>query len=148
MTGQASCDAAVACNAVSRVRHRSNRVASSRLACALAVASGPEERFPDVLDVSAAFDDSTTTWSFAVTISSPYDTPDRYADGWRVLAPDGSVLGEHSLAHDHAVEQSFTCAQRGVSIPPDVAAVTIEGRHLQYGFGGRSVTIELERGSS
>ena len=30
----------------------------------------------------------------AVTISSPYDTPERYADGWRVLDRDGQRAGD------------------------------------------------------
>jgi len=35
----------------------------------------------------------------------------------RVLAPDGAVLGEHTLLHDHANEQPFTRTQPNVIIP-------------------------------
>jgi hypothetical protein len=103
-----------------------------------------EQRYPDVIDVEATASDDGT-WSLAVTISSPYDTPERYADGWRVLGPDGEVYGEHRLTHDHAGEQPFTRTQRGVEIPPDVDHVTVEGRDQVYGYGGAAVVITLER---
>lgn len=102
------------------------------------------QRFPDVLAVEATAG-GDGTWSFAVTISSPYDTPERYADGWRVIGPDGEVHGEHTLTHDHAAEQPFTRTQRGVEIPSDVSEVTIEGRDQQYGYGGGAATITLDR---
>ncbi len=103
-----------------------------------------EQRFPDVLAVELR---STAADSFdvAVSVSSPYDTPQRYADGWRVLAPDGTVLGEHTLAHDHAGEQPFTRTQPGVSIPEGVDRVTVEGRDQRYGYGGATVTVDVPR---
>ncbi len=104
------------------------------------------QRFPDVVGVEASFDDVNGTWTFAVTISSPYDTPERYADGWRVVGPDGAVFGVHTLAHDHANEQPFTRRQTGVTIPDGVAEVTIEGRDQANGFGGGTMTISLQTG--
>jgi hypothetical protein len=104
-----------------------------------------EQRFPDVVDVAAErLDDGT--WTFRVTISSPYDTPERYADGWRVVGPEGTVYGEHRLTHDHANEQPFTRTQRGVTIPDDVTEVTIEARDQRYGYGGitRAVTLATD----
>jgi hypothetical protein len=86
------------------------------------------------------------TWSFRVTISSPYDTPERYAAGWRVIGPDGTVYGEHRLAHHHADEQPFTRIQSGVAIPAEVTSVTIEARDLANGYGGVTVTVDLSAG--
>jgi hypothetical protein len=100
--------------------------------------------FPDVIDAVATYDEGTDWWTFDVTISSPYDSPQRYADGWRVVGPDGSVFGVHTLAHDHANEQPFTRRQTGVTIPDGVGEVTIEGRDQANGFGGGSVTISLQ----
>ena len=100
-----------------------------------------EQRYPDV--VEAVLEPDGERWTLAVTISSPYDTPERYADGWRVLAPDGTVLGDHELAHDHANEQPFTRTQRDLAIPEDVDEVTVEGRDLEYGYGGGTVTIPV-----
>jgi hypothetical protein len=99
------------------------------------------QRYPDVIDVTV--ERTGDAYTFTVTISSPYDTPDRYADGWRVLGPDGTVYGEHTLAHDHAAEQPFTRTQTGVSIPGGVTEVTVEGRDQRYGYGGATVTVTL-----
>jgi hypothetical protein len=108
------------------------------------VGETPAEQFPDVLAVTAAFDDGAGTWTFDVTISSPYDTPERYADGWRVIGPDGTVYGTHTLAHDHAGEQPFTRRQTGVAIPTGVDTVTVEGRDQVNGYGGTTATVTLE----
>ena len=78
-----------------------------------------------------------------VTVTSPYDTPQRYADGWRVLASDGTVLGEHQLLHDHASEQPFTRTQRGLLVPDAVGTVTIEGRDLVNGYGGGTLVVDV-----
>ena len=110
------------------------------------VGATPAEQFPDIVGVEADFDDAAGTWSFAVTVSSPYDTPERYADGWRVVGPDGDVFGVHMLAHDHATEQPFTRRQTGVAIPADVDQVTIQGRDQANGFGGGTFTVDLNGG--
>lgn len=102
-----------------------------------------EQRFPDVIAATAEM--SGDTWSLTATVSSPYDTPERYADAWRVLTPEGDVLGVRELAHDHAAEQPFTRSLNGVEIPASVDRVTIEGRDLVNGWGGATVTIDLER---
>ncbi len=99
--------------------------------------------FPDVLGVSARQGDDGT-WTFDVTISSPYDSPQRYADAWRVLAPDGTELGIRELAHDHAGEQPFTRSLAGVVIPDDVTEVTIEARDQINGWGGAVVNQPLD----
>lgn len=98
------------------------------------------QQFPDVLEVEATT--SGESAPFAVTISSPYDTPERYADGWRVLDQDGEVLGEHTLGHDHASEQPFTRTQSGVDIPEGTTSLTIEGRDQEFGYGGEVVTLD------
>ncbi|MBH0009772.1 hypothetical protein [Salinibacterium sp. SWN1162] len=98
--------------------------------------------FPDVEEVTVT-PAGTNLFDFAVTISSAYDTPEQYADGWHVLAPDGTVLGEHTLSHDHASEQPFTRTQLGVEIPPGITEVTIEGRDQANGYGGTTITVEL-----
>lgn len=103
-----------------------------------------EQRYPDVLE--AELEPSGDTWNLDVTISSPYDSPERYADGWRVLAPNGTVLGTHELMHDHANEQPFTRTQTGLEIPEDVEEITVEGRDLENGYGGETVTVPVERG--
>lgn len=102
------------------------------------------QKYPDVQE--AELERSGDTWSLSVTISSPYDSPERYADGWRVLAPNGDVLGKHELMHDHANEQPFTRTQSGLEIPQDVQEITVEGRDLENGYGGETVTIPVPQG--
>ncbi|OKL52976.1 hypothetical protein BSZ39_11970 [Bowdeniella nasicola] len=103
----------------------------------------PDQKFPDV--VKAELKPSGNQFSIAVTISSPYDTPKRYADGWRVMTEDGEVLAEHDLAHDHANEQPFTRERGPFKIPDDVAKVVVEGRDQANGYGGKTVTIDVPR---
>lgn len=100
-----------------------------------------EDRFPDIVSVEMTRD-SEASASFAVTVSSPYDSPQRYADGWRVLDQDGAVLGEHTLTHDHASEQPFTRNQSGVEIPEGTTEMTIEGHDQVSGYGGETVTVQ------
>jgi hypothetical protein len=103
-----------------------------------------QQRYPDVEAVEATrAEDGTLT--LAVTLSSPYDSPERYADGWRVLTPDGTELAAHTLGHDHANEQPFTRTQQGVEVPDGVTELVVEGRDLANGYGGSTVTVEVPR---
>ncbi len=101
-----------------------------------------DQRFPDVVDADATRNDRG--WRFDVTISSPYDSPDRYADAWRVVGPDGTVYGIRELTHDHASEQPFTRSLDGVAIPDGVERVTIEAHDQRYGWGGSTIDVVLE----
>lgn len=104
--------------------------------------SAAGERFPSVVEVTAE-PTGERTFTLAVTISSPYDSPERYADGWRVMTPDGEPIAEHELLHDHAAEQPFTREQTGVEVPPGVTEVVVEGRDSESGFGGETQRVEL-----
>lgn len=97
--------------------------------------------YPDVVDVSVSGDDSI--YNFVVTMSSPYDSPERYADAWRVIGDDGQVYGVRELLHDHANEQPFTRSLEGVEIPEGVSSVTVQGRDQVYGWGGGVVEVNL-----
>ncbi len=99
--------------------------------------------FPDVIAATATMS-GEGTWLFSATVSSPYDSPERYADAWRVLAPDGTELGARELAHDHASEQPFTRTLSGVVVPAGVDVVTVEGRDQVNGWGGATVEVELQ----
>lgn len=101
-----------------------------------------DERFPDVIGAELAAEVGGT-YSIAVTISSPYDSPDQYADGWRVLTPEDVELGSHTLGHDHAGEQPFTRTQYDLAIPSDVSEIIVEGRDTQNGYGGETVTAQV-----
>ena len=102
-------------------------------------------RFPDVVDVEITAD-GDGTYALEITISSTYDTPERYADGWRVLDPDGEELGVMELTHDHASEQPFTRTQSGLEIPDGVTSVTVEGHDQANGYGGATQTVDVPAG--
>ena len=107
---------------------------------------GPAELFPDVVDVEITAE-GDGSYTIAATLSSPYDSPERYADAWRVLDENGNELGVRELTHDHADEQPFT-RRTTVSIPDDVDEVTVEGRDQVSGYGGETVTVAVPRGES
>lgn len=101
-----------------------------------------EQKYPDV--VAARITPlSGNRFDFDVTISSAYDTPQRYADGFRVVGPKGEVYGERKLLHDHANEQPFTRDLHGVTIPAGIRTVIVEARDLSYGYGGRRLEVAL-----
>lgn len=100
------------------------------------------EDFPDIIGVQATRGDDGT-WRFDVTVSSPYDSRDRYADAWRVLGPGETEFGIRVLTHDHASEQPFTRSQGGIAIPDDVISVTVQGRDLVNGWGGGTLDVQL-----
>lgn len=97
--------------------------------------------YPDVTEASATVDGEA--FEFVVTMSSPYDSPERYADAWRVVGDDGVVYGVRELLHDHAGEQPFTRSLSGVQIPDTVTSVRIQGRDQVYGWGGGEVEVTL-----
>jgi hypothetical protein len=101
-----------------------------------------DEKYPDIVSVNVRAS-GTNTFDFDVTVSSPYDTPRRYADGFRVTTTEGVVLGERKLFHDHQGEQPFTRDLYGVQIPSNVRSVTVQGRDQKSGYGGKSVQVKL-----
>lgn len=101
-----------------------------------------EQRFPDVVAVKVQ-PAGQNRFDFDVKISSPYDTPQRYADGFRVVGKDGRVYGERKLLHDHADEQPFTRGLYDVTIPADVKTVVVQARDQKHGYGGRTVEVAL-----
>jgi len=101
-----------------------------------------DQRFPDVVSVKVQ-KRGQDTFDFDVTVSSPYDTPQRYADGIRVVGRNNEVLGERKLLHDHADEQPFTRDLSGVKVPAGVRTVVIQARDQKHGYGGKSFEAAL-----
>jgi hypothetical protein len=104
------------------------------------------QQFPDVIAVEVRADGER--FDFDVTLSSPYDTPQRYADAFRVMDERGAVFGERVLLHDHQFEQPFTRDLYDVAIPAGVTRVIVQGRDQLSGYGGVTMTVVLPgRGS-
>jgi len=108
----------------------------------LADAAAAAQHFPNVTAAEVQ-QGNGGKFDFHVTISSPYDTPQRYADAYRVLGPGGAVYGTRILWHDHQDEQPFTRSLYGVTVPPGVSKVVIQARDQKYGYGGGTVEVAL-----
>lgn len=99
------------------------------------------DRFPEVVAVDAT-DEGDGRWRFAVTLSSPYDTRERYADAWRVLDADDHELGIRVLLHDHANEQPFTRSET-IEVPAGTTVVYVEGRDQANGWSGQRFAFRM-----
>jgi hypothetical protein len=118
---------------------------ATSLATGLALAQpkpAPEQKHPDVVDVKVQAR-ASSRFDFDITLSSPYDTPQRYADAFKVMGPKGEQYGERVLLHDHQTEQPFTRDLHGVPIPAGVRTVTVQGRDQKYGYGGKTMQVTL-----
>ena len=102
----------------------------------------PAQRYPDVVAVQVRAS-GPGRFDFDVTVSSPYDTPTRYADAFRVTSAGGTVYGERRLLHDHAGEQPFTRDLYGVTIPAGTRTVVIQARDSRFGYGGKLIQVAL-----
>jgi hypothetical protein len=100
------------------------------------------QRFPDVIAAKVKAS-SHGVFDFDVTVSSPYDTPQRYADAFRVTTLDGKQLGERILWHDHQDEQPFTRDLYAVKIPAGIKKVLIQARDQKHGYGGKQIEVSL-----
>lgn len=100
------------------------------------------QKYPDVRTVSVRVS-AVDTFDFDVTVSSPYDSAGRYADGFRATSQNGVVWGERKLLHDHASEQPFTRDLYGIKIPPGVKSVLVQARDQKFGYGGKAIEVKL-----
>jgi hypothetical protein len=101
------------------------------------------QQHPDVVDVKVRLARDGKLFDFDVTLSSPYDTPERYADAFRVSNGKGLTYGERILLHDHKDEQPFTRDLYEVDIPAGAKEVVVQGRDRKYGYGGKTLTVKL-----
>ena len=97
---------------------------------------------PPVIEAAQATR-SGDTWRIDVTLSHPDTGWEHYADGWRVLAPDGTELGVRVLHHPHVDEQPFTRSLTGIRVPDGTPFVTIEARCLVDGWTAKPMDLAL-----
>ena len=84
------------------------------------------------------------TWTFEVTIRHADTGWDHYADGWAVLAPDGTQLGYRTLHHPHENEQPFTRSLSDVQVPAGVSEVMIRAHDSVHGWSDETYTVRLK----
>ena len=97
----------------------------------------------DVEIVNVAASESGGTWRFDVTLRHDDTGWDHYADGWEILAPDGTSLGMRVLAHPHETEQPFTRSLGGVVIPEGMIEVIIRARDNVDGWTEQTYRFDL-----
>lgn len=78
-------------------------------------------------------------WTVSVTLRHEDTGWDDYADGWRLLAPDGTVIATRVLVHPHVNEQPFTRSLSGVDLP--YGDVMVESSTNVTGWGGEKVPL-------
>lgn len=94
-----------------------------------------------VVDVKA--EKQRSTWVFHVTLKHADTGWEHYADAWRVVTKDGSVLGTRTLYHPHVGEQPFTRSLRDVKIPSDASEVFVEAHDKEHGWAKQKFTVKI-----
>lgn len=110
------------------------------LAFILATPSFADDAIIEAAEARASGD----TWNFSVTLRHGDTGWDDYADGWRVVAEDGTELGMRVLFHPHVEEQPFTRSLGGVTIPEGTDTVFIEARTNVDGWGTARFPVSLK----
>jgi hypothetical protein len=85
------------------------------------------------------------SWSAAVTLRHEDTGWDHYADAWRVLAADGTVLGERVLRHPHVAEQPFMRRLHEIHLPPGAQFLLIEAQDTVHGRNPIRLRIDLQQ---
>lgn len=105
----------------------------------------------DVTNVFAR-EEADGSWTFHVSVEHPDKGLSDYANGWDILTEDGTVLKDRErqaftkiLRHAHVDEQPFTRTVKGVQIPEGVEQLTVRAHDKLGGFGGKVVTVKLNR---
>jgi len=116
--------------------------------------SGADSELANAADADVKFvravQDSSSSWTFHVTVRHPDTGWEDYTNGWDVVLPDGTVIlpkpddeFTRLLLHPHETEQPFTRSQSGIVIPQGVSRVTVRAHDLLHGYGGQEVVVDL-----
>jgi len=100
----------------------------------------------DVIDAQAR-QTAGQSWRISATIRHADTGWDHYANGFEVLAPDGTLLATRVLHHPHVNEQPFTRSV-SVDIPKGVTYISVRAIDSVHGSGGAQVRVDLQGPSS
>ncbi len=89
---------------------------------------------PDAYRVSVTLRHGDTGW-------------DHYADEWRLVTPEGEVLGRRVLHHPHVEEQPFTRSLGRVTLPPDASVIFVEAHDKVHGWSDDRLRVDLRERS-
>jgi hypothetical protein len=97
----------------------------------------------DIMSISVS--GGQEAFTFSVTVSSPDEGCDRYADWWEVVSPDGELIYRRVLLHSHVNEQPFTRSGGPVPIKPD-EVVWVRAHMNPDGYGGTAMQGSVAKG--
>ncbi len=100
----------------------------------------------DVDVVGAVFHKSSSNkWSVAVTLKHDDTGWAHYANAWRVVDIEGTVLGERVLHHPHVNEQPFTRGLSEVVISKNTDVVYIEAHDKVHGWASNRLMVDMNK---
>ncbi|GAD00816.1 hypothetical protein [Agarivorans albus] len=100
----------------------------------------------DVTIVAAEFtQDGQRTWKVDVSLMHSDTGWDHYANMWRVVDVNGTVLGERELLHPHVNEQPFARSLSKVPHPAVGSIVYIEARDKVHGWSPQRFEVDLSQ---
>lgn len=97
----------------------------------------------DVEVVAVTFDKQGRTWTVNTTLRHADIGWDHYADAWRIVTAEGSVLGTRTLYHPHVDEQPFARSLSGIAIPDGTTVVFVEAHDRVHGWSEQRVRVDL-----
>ena len=100
----------------------------------------------DVEILGAEFSqDRDGTWTVSVVLLHEDNGWDHYADRWRLVDPEGNVLGERVLLHPHDDEQPFARLESGIKIASELATIYIEAHDLVHGWTPNRMAVDMTK---
>jgi hypothetical protein len=86
-----------------------------------------------------------TAWSISVTLQHADTGWQEYADAWRVVAEDGTILGTRVLYHPHEDEQPFTRSLAPLHIPASTTVLYVEAHCNVHGWSPQRLRVDLQQ---
>lgn len=101
----------------------------------------------DVTIINTRFERHGSSWTVHTTLKHQDTGWKHYADAWRVVSVDGTVIGKRTLYHPHVDEQPFTRSLSGLKIPKSMKVVIVEAHDLRHGWSKDRVRVDLTKPS-
>ena len=114
------------------------------LALALALVPGAWPEAGEVQVLAAQLSRSAAgSWSASVTLEHADTGWEHYADAWRLVGEDGSVIATRTLYHPHETEQPFIRSLSGIAIPQGATRVFVEAHDKVHGWSRMRMEVDL-----
>ncbi len=95
--------------------------------------------------VAVSITGSSGAYQFDVTVTSPDEGCDHYADWWEVMDSDSSLVYRRVLGHSHVDEQPFSRSGGPIEIEID-DLVFIRAHMSNIGYGSRALGGSIQDG--